>query len=135
MVLVAEHFSDDALEAISLDGVFYVLPGDDNAQSMMIESVAGRQEEEILVGGTNLDRVENAAVGGSIKQTILPREGVVVHCCQCRASGGEALAALGTTAVNQLAAALGGHARAKTVRALALQYAGLERSFHDEIPG
>lgn len=45
----------------------------------------------------------------------------------------QALAALGAAAVDQLAAVFCGHAGAKTMGALALEYAGLESSFHDGV--
>ena len=46
----------------------------------------------------------------------------------------QTLAALGATTRQDLTAVLGGHTSTETVVALALQYAGLERSFHLQIP-
>jgi len=50
-------------------------------------------------------------------------------------SGRKMLAALGATTVEDCTPVLCGHSGAKAVAALALQYAGLKRSFHDEISG
>ena len=47
--------------------------------------------------------------------------------------GAQALAALGAAAVDQLAAVFCGHAGAKAMGALALEYAGLKSSFHDGV--
>jgi hypothetical protein len=46
-------------------------------------------------------------------------------------SGGELLAASGTTTSQNLTAVFGGHAGAEAVGAFTLQNAGLECSFHD----
>ena len=69
-----------------------------------------------------------------IQQARLPGEGEVAHERPCPASGCETLAAFGATAIDDLAAALGGHPRTETVSALTLQYAGLKSSFHDNNP-
>lgn len=47
--------------------------------------------------------------------------------------GAQALAPLGSTAIDQQATVFGGHAGAEAVVALALEYAGLKGSFHDDI--
>src|SRR5690606_2660049 len=50
-------------------------------------------------------------------------------------SDGQALAAFGATAGQNLTAVLGGHAGTETVNAGALEGAGLESTFHGDLPG
>ena len=88
--------------------------------------------------GSRLGAVKNTAVIRSIEQAPGFPETTVsqwdTHSGGGLLSGGEDLAALCAATVEDLAAALGGHAGAETVGALALQYAGLECSFHDFNP-
>jgi hypothetical protein len=60
----------------------------------------------------------------------MPRDAGQVPCYR---SGNQAVTALGTAAIQYQTALGGSHTGTKTVGALALQYAWLKGSFHDEI--
>ena len=71
------------------------------------------------------------AVGAGVQQAVPFRKRKLAHQCQYLASGCETLATFSAATVDNVATAFGGHARAKAVSTLALQYAGLKCSFHD----
>lgn len=78
---------------------------------------------------------ENPAIVLGIEQSFVVAEaracGLVT---QSGVLGRQAFATFGTTAIQYMTTTFGRHSSAKTVGALALQYAGLKCSFHDEIP-
>lgn len=94
------------------------------------------QEQQVLVGSPGVRVFENPAVVQGVEQAFwLTKAGIassVAHSIT-RGSAGlrrQTLAALGTATVQDMTTTLGGHAGAETVGALALEYAGLESSFH-----
>ena len=97
----------------------------------MIQIIAAAQKEKIFVRCFGLCAVKYALVCASIKQTSFSGKGKPTHKGQRQASGCEALPTFCTTAIDQVAAVLGSHTRAKAVGALPLEDAGLKGSFHD----
>ena len=78
--------------------------------------------------GRIVSRVEQAALLAEVRGRA-GRPGSTAH-RERHLSGGEALATLGTTTAQYLPAVLAGHAGPEAMGTLALEYAGLECSFH-----
>lgn len=91
--------------------------------------------------GSHLAVIKHLAVVSGVEQSLLFTKRSVrrLHWfCGAHPRGAslcsEALTALGTATVKNMTAAFGGHAGAKTVSTLALEYAGLKSSFHVYLP-
>ena len=130
--VVAEILSCDTLDTISLYRQSNVLFGNYKAEPIVVQIIAAAQEEKIFVRCFGICAVKYALIGAGVEQTSFSGKGKPTHKGQRQASGCEAFPAFCTTAIDQVAAVLGGHTRAKAVGAFPFEDAGLKGSFHDK---
>jgi hypothetical protein len=128
----AEKFPGNTLDTVSLYRQPNVLFSNYKTEPVVVQIVAATEQEKIFMGCTGVCAIEYALIGASIKQAIFSGKGKPAHKRQRQASGCEAFPTFGASPIDQVAAVLGGHARAKAVGALAFEDAGLKGSFHDK---
>lgn len=127
-------FANNAFDAVAIHSPTRIFLGNDQAQTGSRQGVGANKDHE--TGGRKPERnlVENPfeivrrqQARGLAKRLLTvhdPLMGVD------RSDSDQHLAAFGATTAEDLATILGGHACAETMRALALDNAGLEGSFH-----
>ena len=106
---MSEEFSGYTLEAISLNSEFDVFLGDNQAETIMLQLVTRRQEQDVLVRRPGFRGIKDPGKLAGVEQAVLACEGVFAHGFPGGLSSRQALAAPGPTTVDDLAACLGGH--------------------------
>ena len=124
LVSEAEALARTALDSIAVNGTLGVLLGDGQAEPRGTERIRFVQQQQMRRRKA-LGILEDALEIPGSQQALVPGKILVRHVLRR-----QTLAALGATALQHEAAVLGGHAATETVHALAMQFAGLESTFH-----
>ncbi len=133
MLQETEAFPGCAFDEIAGDGTVCVLLGDGQTEAWVFKLVASGQHGETTDRCPSRLR-ENALIILRLGQPCAPGKARRYHSAAVRRSGAKTRTPFGAPCFEYQAAVLGGHARAKAVRAGAVQVAGLKGSLHDGDP-
>ena len=133
----AESVPHHPLDPVAPHRSPYVLLADHQSQTGMANGVAPRQYQELGLTYLEIGTIENPLELGGVQQPLgFVKAGHQQGSCPLQQgtvsgqSGDQAMTALGATTLEDQTALGSGHAGPKTMGTLALEYAGLEGSFH-----
>ena len=124
-----EAVTNHPLESVAVNRPSHLLFCDHQTESGVVAAVGANQQQETGFAYLESGTVKYGLEFRRPQQAAGPRK--TAGRVQSPESDGQALAALGTTTGQNLAAVLGGHAGTEAVDAGALEHAGLESTLHD----
>lgn len=131
--MVPEGFACDPLEAVALYGKTKMFFAHNQAETCVWCAGLYGKHQDFPVGNLVPGLPEYTLEIFRAKQAMAFAETGTAHECGNVPSGGELGATLGTTALEYKTATTACHTGTKTVSTSALQYAGLESTFHNDI--
>lgn len=125
--MMPETVTGDAFDPVARNGGFGDLAGNGQPETGIAEGIGTSKHGEVAVAGSDW-LSEDASEGVPASQPGAARKARAID----HGSGRQPGAALGATRTQNPAAALGGHAGAKPMGALAVNDAGLESTLHGD---